>query len=126
MSIYAVVKIHKPFLDAFDFHIYSKQTSNLEVINAYKAEQELRHPNDDVLIMTRETAYALRKIIIQKMKEREKKNLEKLEKPDERKEVIARWRRSKDTMPTFISTCGCGSMRGAFEAYAEARRCEEW
>lgn len=125
MSIYAVVKIEKPFDDFHCIHIYSKQTSNLDVIKAYREELANRHPEADVRIMTRESAEKLSKMLYAKMKEIIAAREAKLNE-DNNKRVIANWRRSKDTNSTFISACGRGSWRGAMEAYAEYKTCQEW
>ena len=54
-TIYAVVTLTKP-INQFSCHVYSKQTSNIDIMQAYKEEIERKRPNSQVLLTSRENA----------------------------------------------------------------------
>lgn len=62
-QIYAVIRYPKTTKNTrtFDCVLYTKQTSNLSIMQAYLQEQQIRHPNDVVILTTRETAKAIKK-----------------------------------------------------------------
>jgi len=56
-TIYALVRVENTNEPDFNsFHIYSKQTSNFEVMKAYAKEIKGKYPKDKVVLMTRENA----------------------------------------------------------------------
>ena len=56
LPIYAVVRTSKVLDEEGHFHVYTKQTSNKEVIVAYAKEIQGKYPGCKVMIMTRENA----------------------------------------------------------------------
>ena len=54
--IYVVVRLNKELTKESDFHIYTKQSSNKEKIEAYAKEIAKRHPWANVYLATREKA----------------------------------------------------------------------
>ncbi len=54
--IYAVVAMSKVMTEPQDMWVYSKQTSNKEVMIAYAREIQARYPSKRVVLMTREKA----------------------------------------------------------------------
>lgn len=54
--IYVAVLTNKVMLEAHDFHIYSKHTSNKAIMIAYVKELQVRYPHANVYLMTREKA----------------------------------------------------------------------
>jgi hypothetical protein len=61
-QIYAVVRYPKTTKNTYTFNcvLYTKQTSNLSIMEAYYQEQRTRHPNDVVILTTREAAQAIK------------------------------------------------------------------
>ena len=56
-TIYALVRIENTDEPDFNsFHIYSKQTSNFEIMKAYAKEIKHKYPKDRVVLMSRENA----------------------------------------------------------------------
>ena len=83
--IYAVVAKNKVMTEPQDMWVYSKQTSNKEVMIAYAREIQARYPHKRVVLMTREKAkdpqrkfYDWRKAQEQTKMERCDRNLNKL------------------------------------------------
>ena len=75
-TIYAVVRIDVTGETSyFDFHVYSKQTSNLEVIKAYAKEIKHKYPYCRIFVMSREKANQLHHKFIQKFEEEEKRKI---------------------------------------------------
>lgn len=75
--IYAVVVMNKVMVELHDYHIYSKQTSNKEVIIAYAKELQARYPNKKVRVMTRERAKEIQHQFYQWRQDQEKAKLER-------------------------------------------------
>lgn len=63
-KIYAVVRYPKTFEGANvrQFNIYTKQTSNLAIMQAYYEEQKARHSDCNVVLVSRETAKQMQTI----------------------------------------------------------------
>ena len=76
MTIYAIVKIDKLF-NEFSCHVYSKQTSNLSVMKAYKKEIQNKYPQDQVVLVSRERAREIQKDYYHWYKNLEKANWNK-------------------------------------------------
>ena len=83
--IYVAVVTSRVMLEPQDFHIYSKSTSNREVMVAYVQELQARYPHKKVYLMTREKAkeqqkkfYAWRKAQEEEKLARCDRNLNKL------------------------------------------------
>lgn len=71
-TIYAVVRMDKN-LSKFGCNVYTKQSSNLEKMQAYRDEIAGKYPWCEVVLVSRESA----KIIAQKYREYFKKSLTK-------------------------------------------------
>lgn len=71
-TIYAVVRVQTNLKECDEFnpvHVYTKQTSNLEVMKAYKEEIEAKYPWAKVYLVSREKAQQMKKIGHQMMEE---------------------------------------------------------
>ena len=77
LPIYAVVKTSKVLDEDGFFHIYTKQTSNKEIITAYAKEIQGKYPGCKVMIMTRENAKKNQRAYHQWIKDREHAKIEK-------------------------------------------------
>ena len=75
--IYAVVVMSKVMLEPHDMHVYSKQSSNKEVMVAYAKELQARYPDRRVVLMTREKAKEQQKKFYLWRKEQERAKLER-------------------------------------------------
>ena len=75
--IYVAVVVSKVMLEHTNFHIYSKQSSNKEVMIAYAKELQAKHPHKKVLLMTREKAKEQQKKFYYWRKEQEQAKLDK-------------------------------------------------
>ena len=63
-TIYAVVRVQNDMREVSinPVHVYSKQTSNLEIMKAYKEEIEGKYPWAKVYLVSREKAAEMRKV----------------------------------------------------------------
>lgn len=79
-TIYAVVRIYVNGEEAEwnDVHVYSKQTSNLEVIKNYAKEIKQKYPNDRVFVMSREKAHKVHHQFMKRYNEMVSKGIERL------------------------------------------------
>ena len=71
-----VIKYKRDFAEAEsrDFHIFSKQSSNEEVMTAYYQEQQERHKKEWIVkLMTKEEALTMKAQWKEAIKERERK-----------------------------------------------------
>lgn len=75
--IYAVVAMSKVMLEPQDMWVYTKQSSNKEVMVAYAKEIQARYPHKKVVLMTREKAKEQQKKFAMWRKEQEKAKLER-------------------------------------------------
>ena len=75
--IYAVVAMNKVMTEPQDMWVYSKQTSNKEVMIAYAREIQARYPHKRVVLMTREKAKEQQRKFCLWRKEQEKALLER-------------------------------------------------
>ena len=75
--IYAVVAMNKVMTEPQDMWVYSKQSSNKEVMIAYAKEIQARYPSKRVVLMTREKAAEQQKKFYLWRKEQEKAKLER-------------------------------------------------
>ena len=73
--IYAVVTIAPNPEERWDIRVYTKQTSNKAVMEAYQAEIKSKYPNYRVYLVTRERAKEIEKQFIAWLKEKENKKL---------------------------------------------------
>lgn len=77
--IYAVVAMSKVMTEPQDMWVYSKQTSNKEVMIAYAREIQARYPSKKVVLMTREKAKEQQRKFHQWRKDQEQAKLERCE-----------------------------------------------
>lgn len=75
--IYAVVAMNKVMTEPQDMRVYSKQSSNKEVMIAYAREIQARYPHKRVVLMTREKAKEQQRKFYLWRKEQEKILLER-------------------------------------------------
>ncbi len=73
--IYAVVTIAPNPEERWDIRIYTKQTSNKAVMEAYQAEIKSKYPSYRVYLVTRERAKEIERQFVTWLKERENKKL---------------------------------------------------
>ena len=73
--IYAVVTIAPSPEERWDIRVYSKQSSNKAVMEAYHAEIKSKYPSYRVYLVTRERAKEIEKQFIVWLKEKENKKL---------------------------------------------------
>ena len=78
-TIYAVVTLATPCTEWFDLRVYSKQTSNLEIMKAYKEEIKRKHPSCRVHLVTRERAKEIQKEFRQHLRDVENRKLAELD-----------------------------------------------
>ena len=75
--IYAVVAMNKIMVESHDMRIYTKQSSNKEVMIAYAREIQVRYPSMRVMLMTREKANEQQRKFYQWRKDQERAKLER-------------------------------------------------
>ena len=73
--IYAVVAMSKIMLEPQDMWVYTKQSSNKEVMVAYAKEIQARYPHKKVVLMTREKAREQQKKFYAWRKQQEEEKL---------------------------------------------------
>jgi hypothetical protein len=73
--IYAVITIAPNPEERWDIRVYTKQTSNKAVMEAYQAEIKSKYPSYRVYLVTRERAKEIEKQFIAWLKEKENKKL---------------------------------------------------
>lgn len=77
-TIYVVARLYsRPYPEQFDFHIYSKQSSNREKIREYRDEIRAKFPDCQVVLTTREKAEVMKREWWNKVMEKEKRTLER-------------------------------------------------
>ena len=77
--IYVVVAMNKVMTEPQDLYVYSKQTSNKEVMIAYAKEIQARYPHKRVVLMTREKAKEQQRKFYEWRKDQERAKMERCE-----------------------------------------------
>ena len=77
--IYVVVRTEKKMTEPRDFYIYTKSSSNKEVMIAYAKEIQAKHPTRKVYLMTREKAKEQRQKFYQWYKANEAEKMARCE-----------------------------------------------
>ena len=78
-TIYAVVSLATPCTEWFDLRVYSKQTSNIEIMKAYREEIKRKHPSCRVYLVSRERAKEIQNEFRQHLRNIENRKLAELD-----------------------------------------------